>query len=178
MIKNINFFFIVLVSLFIFFILLKGLEKNGKYFPNKNLNKIETNFKAKLLYENKEVSLEELFENQDLSIINIWASWCLPCRDEHSYLLSLKSINNINIIGINYKDNEVNAKKFLEELGNPYSKILVDTDGINSIELGAYGVPETFLFDPKSKKIIKKYIGPLDNTKFNEILKIIKNEKI
>ena len=131
MIKNINFFFIVLVSLFIFFILLKGLEKNGKYFPNKNLNKIETNFKAKLLYENKEVSLEELFENQDLSIINIWASWCLPCRDEHSYLLSLKSINNINIIGINYKDNEVNAKKFLEELGNPYSKILVDTDGIN-----------------------------------------------
>ena len=98
MIKNINFFFIVLVSLFIFFILLKGLEKNGKYFPNKNLKKIETNFKAKLLYENKEVSLEELFENQDLSIINIWASWCLPCRDEHSYLLSLKSINNINII--------------------------------------------------------------------------------
>ena len=159
MIKNINFFFIVLVSLFIFFI---------------NLNKIETNFKAKLLYENKEVSLEELFENQDLSIINIWASWCLPCRDEHSYLLSLKSINNINIIGINYKDNEVNAKKFLEELGNPYSKILVDTDGINSIELGAYGVPETFLFDPKSKKIIKKYIGPINDINFKEIVKMKK----
>jgi len=63
-------------------------------------------------------------------------------------------------------------------LGNPYVETLLDPDGTISIELGAYGVPETFLLNTKSKKIIKKYIGPLDNTKFNEILKIIKNEKI
>ena len=95
-----------------------------------------------------------------------------------SFFLQTIFFQNINIIGINYKDNEVNAKKFLKELGNPYSKILLDPDGINSIELGAYGVPETFLLDTKSKKIIKKYIGPLDDIKYKEIVKIIKNEKI
>ena len=98
--------------------------------------------------------------------------------DLENFVTKIVAINNINIIGINYKDNEVNAKKFLRELGNPYSQILLDPDGINSIELGAYGVPETFLLDTKSKKIIKKYIGPLDDIKFKEIVKIIKNEKI
>ena len=178
MVRNIKFIISVFIGLVVFFILLNALEKTNNYSPIKISNKIETNFTARLLYENKEVSLEELIKDQHLSIINIWASWCLPCREEHSYLLNLNSINNTNIIGINYKDNEVNAKKFLKELGNPYSKILLDPDGINSIELGAYGVPETFLLDTKSKKIIKKYIGPLDDIKFKEIVKIIKNEKI
>ena len=178
MIRNLKLIFFILVGIFIFFIFLNALEKNNNYLPDKISNEIETNFKAKLLYKNREVSLHELIANEDFSIINIWASWCLPCREEHSYLLNLNLVNNINVIGINYKDSEVNAKKFLKELGNPYVETLLDPDGTISIELGAYGVPETFLLNTKSKKIIKKYIGPLDNTKFNEILKIIKNEKI
>ncbi len=105
-----------------------------------------------MLYKNREVSLNELIANEDFSIINIWASWCLPCREEHSYLLNLNLVNNINVIGINYKDSEVNAKKFLKELGNPYVETLLDPDGTISIELGAYGVPETFLLNTKSKK--------------------------
>ena len=92
--------------------------------------------------------------------------------------MDLSSTNNIKVIGINYKDSEANAKKFLKKLGNPYSEILIDIDGTKSIELGAYGVPETFLLNSKSKKVIKKYIGPLNDEKFIEILKIIKNEKI
>ena len=178
MIRNLKLIFFILVGIFVFFIFLNALEKNNNYLPDKISNEIETNFKAKLLYKNREVSLNELIANEDFSIINIWASWCLPCREEHSYLLNLNLVNNINVIGINYKDSEVNAKKFLKELGNPYVETLLDPDGTISIELGAYGVPETFLLNTKSKKIIKKYIGPLDNTKFNEILKIIKNEKI
>jgi len=178
MVKNIKFVIFIFIGLVIFFILLNALEKTNNYSPNKISNKIETNFTARLLYKNKEVSLQELIENEELSIINIWSSWCLPCREEHSYLLNLNLINNVKVIGINYKDNEVNAKKFLKELGNPYSQILLDPYGIKSIELGAYGVPETFLLDTKSKKIIKKYIGPLDDIKFKEIVKIIKNEKI
>ena len=83
----------------------------------------------------------------------------------------------MNIIGINYKDKEKNAKEFLKELGNPYSEILIDPDGIKSIELGAYGVPETYLINGKTNKIIKKFIGPLDDIKFKELVKIIKNEK-
>ena len=69
-----------------------------------------------------------------------------------SIFRKLKNFSNINLIGINYKDNKLNAKKFLNELGNPYSNIMLDEKGTNSIELGAYGVPETILLDNKSKK--------------------------
>ena len=86
--------------------------------------------------------------------------------------MALKN-KNLNLLGINYKDNISNAQSFLNELGNPYSKILSDKNGVTSIELGAYGVPETFIVN-KEKKIIKKIIGPIDNEKFNEILKLIK----
>ena len=82
--------------------------------------------------------------------------------------------NKLNIIGLNYKDNINNAKYFLNELGNPYSKILVDNDGTKSIELGAIGVPETYLYETSSFKILKKYIGPLDEKKTKDILKLTK----
>ena len=177
MIKNIKFIIIILFSLFIFLIFLKGLEKPNNYLPEKTSNKIETNLSANKLYDQIEVSLGELIDNNNFSIINIWASWCLPCRDEHVYLVNLKKTNNINIIGINYKDKKSNAIKFLRDLGNPYSEVLIDPDGTKSIELGAIGVPETYLVNNKNKEIIKKYIGPLDDVKFKEILKIIKNEK-
>ena len=99
----------------------------------------------------------------------------MPCSSEHNYLLKLKNIYLIDIIGINYKDKKSNAVKFLSDLVNPYLNILVDKDGTKSIELGAIGVPETYLI--KNKIIIKKYIGPLDDAKFKDIIEIIKNEK-
>ena len=175
MIKNIKFIIILLLSLFIFFIFFKGLEKSNNYLPEKNLNKIETSLIFKSLYDQKEILLGELINNKNFSIINIWASWCLPCRDEHAYLLKLKNIKKINIIGINYKDKKSNAIEFLSDLGNPYYEVLIDLDGTKSIELGAFGVPETYLIN--NKIIVKKYIGPLDDIKFNEIIEIIKNEK-
>ena len=89
------------------------------------------------------------------------------------YLLKLKSLNKLSIIGINYKDNEKNAKQFISELGNPYTNIITDPKGVNSIELGAFGVPETYLIDNKSKSIIKKFIGPLDNESFAYLTEII-----
>ena len=175
MIKNIKFIIIILFSLFIFFIFFKGLEKPNNYLPKKNLNKIETNLVFKNLYDQKEILLGELINNNSFSIINIWASWCLPCRDEHAYLLNLKNISKIDIIGINYKDKKSNAIEFLSDLGNPYSEVLTDKDGTKSIELGAMGVPETYLIN--NEVMIKKYIGPLDEMKFKEIIEIIKNEK-
>ena len=177
MIKNIKFIIILIFSLFIFFIFLKGLEKSNNYLPENTLRKIETELSIKKLNDQKEVLLGELIDNNNFSIINIWASWCLPCRDEHDYLLKLKKINNIEVIGINYKDKKSNAVKFLTDLGNPYSEVLIDLDGTKSIELGAIGVPESYLVNNKNKEILKKYIGPIDNKKFKEILKILKNEK-
>ena len=178
MIKNFKFIIIALFGLFLFIVLLKSLDKTNIYSPNNSSTKIETKLTAKMLYINKEITLGELINKNNFSIINIWASWCLPCRDEHSYLIDLQKNNNINIIGINYKDEEINAKKFLKDLGNPYSGILIDSDGTKSIELGAYGVPETYLVNNKTKEVIKKFIGPLDDLKFKEIIKVINNEKI
>ena len=177
MTKTIKFIIIILFSLFVFLIFLKGLEKKNNYLPENTLKKIETKLVIKKLYDEKEVLLGELINNKNFSIINIWASWCLPCRDEHDYLLKLKKINNIKIIGINYKDKKTNAIKFLEDLGNPYSEVLMDPDGIKSIELGVIGVPESYLVNNKNNEILKKYIGPIDNKKFKEILKILRDEK-
>jgi cytochrome c biogenesis protein CcmG/thiol:disulfide interchange protein DsbE len=87
-------------------------------------------------------------------------------------LMSLKNEKNIKIIGLNYKDNEKNAENFLTELGNPYYEILEDSNGSKSIELGAYGVPESFLVH--QNKIIRKYIGPLNQNLFTEIKNLIK----
>ena len=173
--KNIKFIIIILFSLFVFFVFYKGLEKPNNYLPEKNLNKVDTSLVFKNLNDQKEILLGELINNDSFSIINIWASWCLPCRDEHAYLLKLRSTNKINIIGINYKDKKSNAIEFLSDLGNPYSEVLSDKDGTKSIELGAMGVPETYLIN--NEVVIKKYIGPLDEMKFKEIIEIIKNEK-
>ena len=100
----------------------------------------------------------------------------MPCREEHKYIVKISNELDVNLIGLNYKDKESSAKKFINDYGNPYNAILVDNDGTNSIELGAYGVPETFIINNKNKKIIKKYIGPLNKISFNEIKQIIKNE--
>ena len=96
----------------------------------------------------------------------------MPCRDEHPLLMSLKENNNLEIIGINYKDKNKNAQNFIESYGNPYSKILLDKDGTIAIEWGAYGVPETFLIF--ENQIIKKYIGPLNSNSILEINEFIK----
>ena len=104
--------------------------------------------------------------------MNIWSSWCVPCKSEHPFLMVLSNQKNIEIIGLNYKDNNQNAKKFLMELGNPYEIILLDKYGTISIDWGAYGVPESFLI--YNKKIIKKITGPIDKDLLLEIKKITK----
>ena len=107
------------------------------------------------------------------TLINFWASWCAPCRLEHSFLMSLSEKYDLKILGINFKDNKENSLKFLKELGNPYYDIGKDVDGKVSIKFGVYGVPESILID-KNLKIIKKFIGPLDSNNLEEILEIMK----
>ena len=115
---------------------------------------------------------DDIFEEKNFYIMNIWASWCLPCREEHTFLMNLKTLNKIKVFGINYKDDLGNAKKFLKELGNPYDLILADKNGTISIEWGAYGVPETFLI--YDKKIIKRFIGPINSNSLLEINNLLK----
>ena len=93
-------------------------------------------------------------------MLNVWASWCAACRDEHPLLVELAQARAIPIIGLNYKDQRGDAMKWLAALGDPYELSLSDLDGRVGIELGVYGVPETFVID-KSGVIRYKHIGPL-----------------
>jgi cytochrome c biogenesis protein CcmG, thiol:disulfide interchange protein DsbE len=95
-----------------------------------------------------------------VSVVNVFASWCIPCRDEHPLLVALKDETGVRLVGINQKDAPENARAFLSELGNPYDAIGADSDGRVSIDWGVYGVPETFVVDADG--IVRfKHIGPI-----------------
>ena len=127
---------------------------------------------VKLFNSNEIVNTLEIFSSDKFYLLNIWSSWCVPCRQEHSILMELTKNDNLKVIGINYKDTKKNANNFLKELGNPYDNIIFDNKGTNAIEWGAYGVPESFLIN--NNKIIKKYIGPLNKGSMEEIKSFIK----
>ena len=164
--------FTIVSFLFIFFILYAGLNRSNIYTPETVTNEKIPTFKVKVFNSEKELTSIEIFENDIYYLLNIWASWCIPCRDEHPYLMELKKNEKLKIVGLNYKDKVKNANKFLNELNNPYSLILSDTDGTTAIEWGAYGVPETFLI--YNGKIIKKIIGPMNSNLFKEIERAVK----
>lgn len=95
-----------------------------------------------------------------VTLVNVWASWCGPCRQEHPLLMELAREGRVTIAGLNYKDAPANAMKFLADLGNPYDVIGVDQAGSTTIDWGVYGVPETFLVG--SDGVIRyKHVGPL-----------------
>ena len=163
---------LVIILLVIFFIFYKGLHNSNIYTPKINNEKDIPTFMAQIFNTNEKISSETIFKNDKFYLMNIWASWCTPCRDEHIFLMDLKNQKSLEIIGLNYKDDNENAKKFLKELKNPYKIILSDRDGTIAIEWGAYGVPESFLI--YNKKIIKKIVGPINKNKLAEIKKLLK----
>ena len=162
---------LVIVFLIIFIVFYKGLKNTNIYTPDVDIEKDIPSFKAQFFNSSNQIKSENIFIDDNFYIVNIWSSWCVPCREEHSFLMKLKKYKNLNIIGINYKDNLENAKIFLNELSNPYDTIILDRDGTIAIEWGAYGVPETFIIN--KKKIIKKIIGPINKSNFLEIKEII-----
>ncbi|MEO8668009.1 MAG: DsbE family thiol:disulfide interchange protein [Bauldia sp.] len=95
-----------------------------------------------------------------VTLVNVFASWCGPCRAEHPQLAVLAADKRIQVVGINYKDVPENARRFLGQLGNPYAAVGVDSKGRAAIDWGVYGVPETFLIG-KDGTILKKFIGPI-----------------
>ena len=95
-----------------------------------------------------------------VTLVNIWASWCVPCRAEHPVLTELARDSRFRVVGINYKDSPENARRFLGQLGNPFAAIGADLTGRSAIDWGVYGVPETFLIGADGT-ILYKVIGPL-----------------
>ncbi|WP_435090128.1 DsbE family thiol:disulfide interchange protein [Candidatus Pelagibacter bacterium nBUS_30] len=163
--------FITLIFIIIFVIFYKGLKNTNIYTPEKKINNKIPLFSADLFNSNKSINSTELFSSDKFYLLNIWSSWCVPCRQEHPLLMDLAKNKKIKVIGINYKDNKINAQNFLDELGNPYKNIIFDKEGVKSIEWGAYGVPESFLI--QNGIILRKYIGPLNNESIKEIKLLI-----
>ena len=105
-----------------------------------------------------------------VSVVNVWASWCVPCHDEAPLLHALSEDKRFQIVGINYKDASENARRFLGRYGNPFSAVGVDGNGRASIEWGVYGVPETFVVG-RDGRIVYKLIGPITPANYDTVLK-------
>ena len=161
-----------LIFIIIFILFYKGLQDTSIYTPKSKIKDKVPVFSVNLFNSDKIISSSELFKSDKFYLLNIWSSWCVPCRKEHPLLMELSLSKNIELIGLNYKDKNKNANSFLNELGNPYKEIIFDKEGIYAIEWGAYGVPETFII--YNNMIIEKYIGPLNEQSFNEIKNLIK----
>ena len=105
-----------------------------------------------------------------VSIVNVFASWCVPCHDEAPLLLKLSDDKRIKMIGINYKDSSENARRFLGRHGNPFGRVGTDVNGRASIEWGVYGVPETFVVN-REGAIAYKLVGPVTAENLEKVLK-------
>jgi cytochrome c biogenesis protein CcmG/thiol:disulfide interchange protein DsbE len=127
---------------------MEGLERDGKPMPG--------------------LSAAEFRGN--VTVVNVWASWCIPCRDEAPFLLELASDTRIRLVGINYKDQPDNARRFLNRYGNPFLASGIDQNGRAAIEWGVYGVPETFLIG-RDGRIAYKLVGPLGAQNFERDMK-------
>jgi cytochrome c biogenesis protein CcmG, thiol:disulfide interchange protein DsbE len=106
-----------------------------------------------------------------VSVVNVWASWCVPCHDEAPLLTELGKDTRLQIVGINYKDAPDNARRFLGRYGNPFGIVGVDGNGRASIEWGVYGVPETFIVG-RQGTIVYKMVGPVTPENINTVLKV------
>jgi cytochrome c biogenesis protein CcmG, thiol:disulfide interchange protein DsbE len=125
-----------------------GLERNGEPVPGI----VPADFKSAV------------------TVLNVWASWCVPCRDEASLLMTLAGDKRIRLVGINYKDQPDNARRFLGRFGNPFVASGADANGRAAIEWGVYGVPETFIVG-RDGKIAYKVVGPLTPENLERVVK-------
>jgi cytochrome c biogenesis protein CcmG/thiol:disulfide interchange protein DsbE len=136
-----------------------GLTLNPREVPSPLIGKPVPAFSVPALNDATQQISHQTFAGQ-VTLFNVWASWCVSCRDEHPLLVALAQHNEVTIYGLNYKDDASAARRWLDEHGNPYRDSAFDQNGRVGMDLGVYGVPETFVVDRQG--IIRyKHIGPL-----------------
>ena len=160
------------ITLLILILLFLGLYKDQTYSTKYLVGKKLENFQIDSFNENSFLSENDLNKGE-YTLINFWASWCVSCKSEHSFLMMLNQNKRLKLLGINFKDKKSKALKFLEEFGDPYDLLAVDNSGKKSVSFGVYGIPESILIN-KKLVIIKKFVGPLNKYDYDEILEIIK----
>ena len=162
---------ITIIFFFIIGVFFVGLKKDANYKTVSLIGEKIPNINLEYYDGNKFYKLDDLKKN-NYTLINFWASWCAPCRVEHSLLIQLSKEKNLNLLGVNFKDKKKQADTFLNDLGNPYDFLTKDEQGKHSVNLGIYGVPESILVD-KNLIILKKFVGPLSLEDFDTIVEII-----
>ena len=161
--------FFSLILLTFFYLLI--IERDPSELPSNLIGKNVPKFETDSLLKNERFVSSKEFGNE-IILVNFFAAWCKPCRDEHIYIKRFSNEKGIRVIGINYKDNPKNAIRWLMNLGNPYSDVPVDSNGRIAIDWGVYGIPETFIVN--SKAIIKyRHIGPVTKKIYKKINLII-----
>jgi cytochrome c biogenesis protein CcmG/thiol:disulfide interchange protein DsbE len=160
--------FILLVGLFIV-----GLRYDPRLVPSPLIDKPAPSFELpQLKASEKKISNSDLLG--EVVMLNVWASWCVACRQEHPLLVELAKNTDFKIIGLNYKDARKDAMQWLAHYGDPYFLSIVDLDGRVGIDFGVYGVPETFILD-QAGIIRYKHIGPITQEVLDsKILPLIK----
>ena len=153
--------YLIPLTLFLFIggILLVGLRQDPSHIPSPLIGKPFPDFQLPLLEDDKKIITLENLRGRPF-LLNVWASWCASCYEEHATLLALAKQENIFIIGLNYKDQRADAEAFIRKLGNPYALIITDLSGQFGLELGVYGAPETFFVDAQGI-IQHKHVGPI-----------------
>ena len=149
-----------------------GLTLNPREIPSPLVGKMAPAFELPRLHEpSKNFSPAEM--KGRVWLLNVWASWCVSCRDEHPLLVSLAKAKLVPIYGLNYKDPHEDALRWLKQFGDPYDMSVADIDGRTGIDYGVYGVPETYVID-KAGMIRYKHIGPVNRESLqNTILPLI-----
>jgi cytochrome c biogenesis protein CcmG/thiol:disulfide interchange protein DsbE len=149
--------FALLILMFV-----KGLdpERDVNALPSPFLGKPAPQFELPSLTDPSKTVSNANFGN-DMTLVNVWATWCVGCRQEHDFLLQLAESGSIRMFGLNWRDNQVEAQRWLQDLGNPYIATAYDEDGRAGINWGVYGAPETFLVGPDGT-VLYKHLGPLN----------------
>jgi cytochrome c biogenesis protein CcmG/thiol:disulfide interchange protein DsbE len=153
--------FIIPLAIFLVLVgfLAAGLKLDPRAVPSPLIGKLAPSFTLPRLDDpNTTVQRDALLGKA--WVLNVWASWCGPCRDEHPHIIALARTRQAPVIGLNYKDKRVDAQAWLKQLGDPYAMSLSDLDGRVGIDFGVYGVPETFVID-KQGVIRFKHVGPI-----------------
>ena len=165
-----------LIPLGIFFVLVIflgiGLKLNPREVPSPLIGKPVPHFQlAQLQAPDQTFSPEQM--KGKVWLLNVWASWCVSCRAEHPVLNEFARTGQVEIIGLNYKDEPADARQWLAQLGNPYTISVMDTEGMAGLDWGVYGVPETFVIDKKGL-VRFKLTGPVDpNNLQTEIMPLL-----
>ncbi len=166
----------LLIFLLLIVFLYIGLGLNPKKLPSPLIGKPLPNVELTDFKTGKALSSQDTLKHQ-VSLLNVWASWCATCAAEHDQLMKLAQLNEVQIIGVNYKDSVIDGEAFLKKLGNPYHQILFDPKGRLGLELGVYATPESFIVD-KNGLIQYKQTGEITAGLIqSDILPLIKKLK-